>query len=174
MPVPAPPVLDRSPRRLASLLAAATLVLVACSTDAAPVVIDPWVRSNPNGMGAAYLTITMPADDVLVAAEVDPAVAARVEVHEIIDDAGLMRMREVDGGIPLPAGTAVELRPGGYHLMLLDMPVMLEVGSTVTLTLRFATADPIVVTAEVREGASADGMPEHSSDAMHGMQHGTG
>jgi copper(I)-binding protein len=148
----------------------ATLVLTACSTDtAAPVVSDPWIRSNPNGMGAAYVTITMPATDMLVAAEVDAAIAARVEVHEVIDDAGMMRMREVDGGVPLPAGEAVQLRPGGYHLMLLDMPEMLEVGSTVTMTLHFASADPIVIVAEVREGAEADEMPEHGP---HDMQHG--
>jgi len=145
------------------------LVVAACSAgSSAPIVEDPWIRSNPNGMGAAYLTITMPADDVLVAAEIDPAIAGRVEVHEVVEDDRMMRMREVDGGIPLPAGEAIELRPGGYHLMLLDMPRMLDTGSTITVTLRFATSDPIVVTAEVREGAGVDGMPEHGE---HGMQH---
>jgi len=173
-----------STRRGSTLAAAllATLTLAACSAGvAAPVVEDPWIRSNPNGMGAAYLTITMPAADTLVAAQVDASIAGRVEVHEVVEDDGMMRMREVPGGIPLPAGSPVELRPGGYHIMLLDMPGMLEIGSTVELTLRFATADPIVVVAEVREGAGADGMPEHRPDGMehggdhadHGMPHGT-
>jgi copper(I)-binding protein len=164
----------------ASLLTA--LTLAACNAGvAAPIVEDPWIRSNPNGMGAAYLTITMPAADTLVAAQVDASIAGRVEVHEVVEDEGMMRMREVAGGIPLPAGSAVDLRPGGFHLMLLDMPGMLEIGSTVDVTLRFATADPIVVVAEVREGAGADGMPEHGPDGIHhggdhadhGMPHGT-
>jgi copper(I)-binding protein len=152
----------------------ATLALTACSTGvAAPLVEDPWIRSNPNGMGAAYLTITMPTADTLVAAEVDASIAGRVEVHEVLEDGGMMRMREVDGGIPLPAGSAVDLRPGGYHIMLLDMPDMLDIGSTVDVTLRFATADPIVVVAEVREGTGAGGMPEHGAHGMdHGSQHG--
>jgi len=147
------------------------LTLTACSAGvAAPVIEDPWIRSNPNGMGAAYLTITMPTDDTLVAAQVDASIAGRTEVHEVVEDDGMMRMRELDGGLSLPAGSTVELRPGGYHIMLLDMPGMLEVGSTVDLTLRFATADPIVVVAEVREGAGADGMPEHGP---HSMEHGS-
>jgi copper(I)-binding protein len=167
-----PPITSRSALRVTLLMA---LALSACSTGvAAPVVEDPWIRSNPNGMGAAYLTITMPTSDTLVAAEVAASIAGRVEVHEVLEESGMMRMREVAGGIPLPAGSAVDLRPGGYHIMLLDMPGMLEIGSTVDVTLRFATADPIVVVAEVREGAGADGMPEHGSHGMdHGGQHGS-
>jgi len=162
--------------RRAAVALIATLLLSACSSGAAgPVIEDPWIRSNPNGIGAAYLTVTMPADDRLTAAEVDASVAGRVEVHEVIDDEGMMRMREIDGGIPLPAGSPVQLRPGGYHLMLLDMPGMLEIGSTVDVTLRFAAADAIVVAAEVREGADLDAMHhhEHGADGMpHSDHHG--
>jgi periplasmic copper chaperone A len=162
--------MDRTNRLLAVTLVVATLA--ACSSQAeAPVVADVWARSNPNGMGAAYLTITLPADDLLVGATVDAAVAARVEVHEVVDDAGRMLMREVDGGIPLPAGSAIELRPGGYHLMLLDMPAMLPVGSTFALTLVFATSPALTVSAEVREGA-ASGMDGHGMD-QGPMQHDT-
>ncbi len=169
-----PRLTDRSVVRVTAFLAG--LTLAACGTDvAAPAVEDAWIRSNPNGMGAAYLTITMPSSDTLVDAAVDGSIARRVEVHEVIEDDGMMRMREVDGGIPLPAGSAVSLRPGGYHIMLLEMPDMLEIGTTVDVTLRFSTADPIVVTADVREGVGADGMPSHAPhDTDHGghMDHG--
>jgi periplasmic copper chaperone A len=152
-------------RRTTLLIAAA--VLAGCSTaPAIPTVDDPWVRSNPNGLGAAYLTITSPADDRLVAAEVDRGIATSVEIHEVVEVDGRMLMRERDGGIILTAGQEVELRPGGLHLMLLGMPEMLEVGTTVTLTLRFATADPITVIAEVREGAN-DAVPEMHLEGMH-------
>jgi copper(I)-binding protein len=159
----------------AALLVA--LVLAACTAGAAaPTIEDPWVRSNPNGLGAAYMRITMPADDRLIAVEVDASIAARVEVHEVIDDAGRMQMREVEGGIPLPSGIEVSLRPGAYHIMLLDMPMMLKVGSTVTLTLRFAEADAVTVEAEVREGADTHGSEMHGThqDGTHkeGMHHG--
>jgi len=156
------------------LLATLALVAAACgSTQAAPSIEEPWARSNPNGLGAAYLVITMPTDDVLVAVDVDPTIAARVELHEVVDDEGRMLMREREGGIPLPADEAVELRPGGLHIMLLDMPAMLEVGSTLELTLRFAEADPITVQAEVREGAT-EGMPHMTDDTMdHGSVHGS-
>jgi copper(I)-binding protein len=159
--------------RLALALSLA-VSLAACSGEPGTAQVeDAWIRSNPNGMGAAYFTITMPTDDRLVSAEIDPSIAGRVEVHEVIDDAGVMRMREVDGGIDLRAGTAFELRPGGHHLMLLEMPAMLEIGSIVTLTLRFATAEPVVIDAEVREGAAADGTPEHAPHSDHGTHHGS-
>jgi periplasmic copper chaperone A len=148
-------------RRTTMLIAAAALA--GCSAaPTAPTIDDPWVRSNPNGLGAAYLTITSPTDDRLVAAEVDPAIATSVEIHEVVQVDGRMLMRERGSGIVLTAGQAVELRPGGLHLMLLGMPEMLEIGTTLTLTLRFATAEPITVIAEVREGAD---------DATSEMQH---
>jgi periplasmic copper chaperone A len=152
-------------RRSILLVVAAALAACAGAGGAGPVIEDAWLRSNPNGMGAAYLAITMPSEDRLIGAEVDPTIAARVEVHEVVDDEGRMLMREVAGGIPLPAGTRVELRPGGYHLMLLDMPEMLEVGTSVEITLRFAESPAIIVTAEVREGTDMDGM---SDGTMHG------
>ncbi|MBX3285843.1 MAG: copper chaperone PCu(A)C [Acidimicrobiales bacterium] len=67
------------------------------------------------------------------------------------DDMGSMTMREVDS-IELPAGEAVELKPGGYHVMLIDLVKPLEVGEKIELTLTFEKAGEQTVTAEVREG----------------------
>jgi copper(I)-binding protein len=148
------------------LSAALALVLAACGgTDPELSVEGAWVRSNPNLMGAAYLVITSPTDDELVAASVDPSIAATVEVHEVVTDDGMMRMREVSG-ITLPAGESVVLEPGGYHLMLLDMPAMLAPGTGVDITLTFTSGTTRVVSAEVREST----VPE---DHMHGQhEHG--
>ena len=63
---------------------------------------------------------------------------------------GEMTMQEVDE-IPLPAGETVVLEPGGYHIMLLDMPETLEAGATFDLTLTFASGDTQTVTATVRD-----------------------
>ena len=152
--------------RVRPALAALPLLLAACSASAELTVEDPWVRSNPNGMGAAYMVITAPEDDELVAASVDPSIAGTVEVHEVVMQDGAMRMQEV-AGIPLPAGEAVALEPGGYHLMLLDMPRVLAAGTEVDVTLTFASGTEVTVTAVVREDTPEDGM-----DDMEGMDHG--
>ncbi len=151
--------------RSAVLLPTIAVVLAACGGDAAITVTDPWLRSNPNGMGAAYMVLTASADDALVAAAVDPSVAGTVEVHEVIMEDGAMRMREADGGVPLPAGEAVALEPGGYHIMLMDMPAMLPAGTAVDVTLTFASGAEVTVAAVVREDTpgSETEMPMHGS-----------
>lgn len=65
---------------------------------------------------------------------------------------GEMTMREVDK-IVLPAGETVSLKPGGYHIMLLDLVAPLEVGSTISVTLTFATAGEITIDVPVQEEA---------------------
>ena len=150
------------------LSAALALVLAACGgTDAELSVENAWVRSNPNLMGAAYMVITSPAADELVSASVDPSIAGTVEVHEVVMDGGMMRMREV-AGIALPAGESVALEPGGYHLMLLDMPAMLSPGTAVDITLTFASGTTRVVSAEVRESTvPEDHMSDQDADGQH-------
>ena len=152
---------------LPAVILTLALLASACGGDGEYAVDDPWVRSNPNLMGAAYMVITAPVDDELVAASVDPAVAGTVEVHEVAMEDGMMRMREV-AGITLPAGEPVTLEPGGYHVMLLDMPAMLPPGTEVEITLTFASGATAVVTAEVRESTvPEDSMPMHG-EGMHG------
>ena len=155
---------------LPALTLALALLTSACGGgDGELLVEDPWVRSNPNLMGAAYMVITSPVDDELVAASVDASIAGTVEVHEVAMQDGMMRMREV-AGIALPAGEPVTLEPGGYHVMLLDMPAMLAPGTEVAITLTFASGATTTVTAEVRESTMPEGhMHEHGD--MHGHEH---
>ena len=86
-----------------------------------PTIAKPWARATADGvkMGAAYFTVTAAADDKLVAAKVQTSVAGMTEIHEVTMSNGAMSMKELAGGLPLPAGTAVELKPGGYHIMLM-------------------------------------------------------
>lgn len=70
---------------------------------------------------------------------------------------GVMRMRPVEGGVPLPAGEAVPLAPGGLHLMLIAPQADLAAGGQVPLTLRFEKAPLLVVTAPVQAAPSAQG-----------------
>jgi copper(I)-binding protein len=67
-------------------------------------------------------------------------VAALAEVHEMKLEEGVARMRAMPGGLELPPGKMVELKPGGYHLMLLDLKQPLPKESTIALTLVFQDA----------------------------------
>jgi periplasmic copper chaperone A len=67
-------------------------------------------------------------------------VAGVTEVHEMKMDGNVMKMRAVEGGLELPAGKTVELKPGGFHVMLMDLKAALPKDSTIPLTLVFKDA----------------------------------
>jgi copper(I)-binding protein len=131
----------------------------------------PWSRATPPvaKVGAGYLSILNQggAADRLVAAS-SPA-AGRVEIHEMRMDSGVMRMRELAQGLALPAGERVELKPGGYHLMLMDLKAPLREGADVPVTLVFERGGRIDVQLKV-EAAGARG----SDHGAHGHGHGHG
>jgi hypothetical protein len=93
-----------------------------------------------NGGGAA---------DRLIAAQAD--VSNAVEIHETKMEGDVMRMAQVEGGIELPAGGQVELKPGGYHVMLIGLTRDLNVGEKFPVTLQFESGNSLVVEAEVRQ-----------------------
>lgn len=108
----------------------------------------------------AFMTISNSGDAParLVSASVDESIAGTVEVHQTtMDENDVMQMRPVEG-IDIPAGESVELAPGGYHIMLLDVQNTLTPGLVIDITLNFEDADPITVSAEVRELASTGQM----------------
>ena len=99
-----------------------------------------WARATVQGQKAtgAFMKITANADTKLVS--VSTPVAGVAEVHEMKMDNGVMTMRAVDGGLALPAGKAVELKPGGYHVMLMDLKLPLQKDTTIPVTLVFKDA----------------------------------
>ena len=144
-----------------SLTAAALLTLAACnqgggggSGEPATIqVTGAMCRPTPAGrqMTGCYLTLTSAAADRLVSAS--SADANLVQVHESRIESGMMMMRELREGLPLPAGEAVALAPGGNHLMLMGVKEPLVAGDTVALTLTFEVSSPIEVTATVGQPA---------------------
>lgn len=121
-------------------------------------VLGGWVRpanaAMPNSAAYVLLVNLTTKDDVLVSVETD--VAASPELHEMTMGAGdVMQMSPVDGGIPVPAGSAVQLRPGGLHIMLIGLTQELAVGGMVEMTLTFAESDPMTLTLPIREPAEA-------------------
>lgn len=162
---------DDSADTTATLAPAAETTAVA----AAGITVDgAWARTSPMmaTAGAAYMTITSTTADKLVGASVDASIAGKVEIHETrmveggmgsdttmmmggdttVPGMGAMEMVPVDS-LDIPAGVAVELAPGGYHLMLLDLPAPLEMGSTFTLTLVFEQAGQQTVEVVVADSA---------------------
>ena len=115
---------------------AGTLLAFAIPAMAQVAVTDAWVRGTVAGQMAtgAFMRLTSPADMTLVGVA-SPA-AKIVEIHEMKMDGGMMKMSAV-GRLPLPAGKSVELKPGGYHVMLMDLAQPLKEGDVVPMTLTF-------------------------------------
>ena len=112
-------------------------------------VIDhPWSRATPGGakVGGGYLTVENKgaASDRLVAATA-PAIAGRTEIHEMAVTNGVMTMRPLADGIAIPAGGKVEFKPGGYHVMFMELKQPLRQGERFKGTLTFEKAGSVEV-----------------------------
>lgn len=81
-----------------------------------------------------------------------------VQVHEFVKDGNTEIMREVPGGLEIPAGGSVELKPGSYHVMLMEVSADWKVGDEVPVTLNLSNGETVTVTApvEAREGMNPD------------------
>ena len=150
-------------QRLSALTFGAALLLgsAAAAQDykAGSLTIDqPWARASVTETGAAYMTITNhgTAPDELVAAAAP--VAGKVELHTHIAEGDVMRMRPV-GEIDIGAGQSAMLKPGGLHIMLMDLKGPLKEGETFPLTLTFKKAGDVTVNVPVQ--AAGAGAPEH-------------
>lgn len=148
------------------------LALNGCGDDetsttvpAAEVAIDgQWARTSPAmaSAGAMYVTITSASDDKLVAATVDSSIATTLELHETVMAMGSATTVAMGGGemtmrpvefVELPAGVAVELKPGGYHIMMLNLVKPLELGTTIQVTLVFENAGEVTIDVPVLDEA---------------------
>ncbi len=141
---------------------APTVKVLAANASAAPAapvsVSSAWTAATPAGAkvagGYAVIANATANADRLVGGSFEAA--GRVEVHEMTDVAGVMRMREVTGGLPVPANGQAELKPGGYHLMFMDLKRQLKEGETLKGTLVFEKAGAVPVEFAVRPLGSKD------------------
>lgn len=115
-------------------------------------VVEPWVRATVASQKAtgAFMKLTSPANTRLVAAQ--SSVANVVEIHEMAMVGDMMKMRAIPG-LDVPAGKNVELKPGGYHVMLIDLKDQIKVGDTVPITLVFEGPDKKQQTVEIKAPA---------------------
>lgn len=96
-----------------------------------------WARATVQGQKATGAFMQLTAKDKAQLVSVSSPVAGVAEVHEMKMNGDVMQMRAVQGGLELPAGKAVELKPGGYHVMLMDLKTPLVKDTSLPLTLVF-------------------------------------
>ena len=154
--------------KMPALLLATVMALLTCGAawaQTAPLEIrQPWARATVPGQSATGVFARVTAREAARLTGGSSPVASVVEIHEMKMDGNVMRMRALESGLALPAGRAVDLKPGGYHVMLMGLKQALPEGSTVPLTLTFTDA-------QGRAGAVTLQVPVRSIQAS-GHSHG--
>ncbi|HKH80431.1 MAG TPA: copper chaperone PCu(A)C [Methylovirgula sp.] len=154
---------------LAAMPAFATNTVPASSVSVGSLKIEhAFTRPTPAGatVAAGYVTIVNAGStpDRLVSATSD--ISAKTQIHEMKMENGVMEMRELTDGLPIPAGATVALKPGGYHIMFVDLKHPVKPGEVITATLTFEKAGKVDIgfKATASMGAMAPG------GAMGGMK----
>lgn len=147
--------------RMSAALAFSLVGLSALANDytAGPLKLEqPWTRATPAGakIAGGYLVVTNTgsAPDRLLGGTSE--VSGKVEVHEMAMKDGVMTMRGLPDGLEIKPGEKTELKPGSYHLMLMDLKRQLKEGESIKATLNFEKAGPVAVELSVQSvGARA-------------------
>lgn len=159
-------------KTLALTIAALTLAFpaLACELE----VSGAFIRATPATAttGAGFLTIRNPSKeaDKLIAASA--TVSRKVELHTHVMDGEVMRMRAVDS-IAVPAGGGAELKPGGNHIMFIDLTKPLKEGDKVAVTLKFEKCGEVKLELPVLAAGASSGpadtihVHEHHHDTKH-------
>ena len=151
------------------LITAALSVASLGAVQAQPVEVgQAWIRATVQGQPSTGAFMQLKAKEATTLVAVSSPVAGVAEIHEMKMDGDIMRMRQLPQGLPLPAGKAVALAPGGFHIMLMNLKTSLPKDTTVPLTLTFRDAKgqeqrqelqlPVAV---VAPGTQAGAAPAH-------------
>ena len=144
---------------------ATLLTLLPLAAFAQVSVKDAWVRGTVAQQKATGAFMELKADKDARLVSVKSPVAGVVELHEMAMENNVMRMRALPKGLELPAGKNVELKPGGYHVMLMDLKQQMKEGDSVPLTLVIEGADKKQTSIEIKAPVKALGAtakPQHS------------
>ena len=148
----------------------ATLALACSALYAQTVEVrDAWVRATVPGQKGTGAFMSITARDGAKLVGISSPVAGVVEVHEMKMEGDIMKMRAVPA-LDLPAGQTVQLKPGGYHVMLMDLKQPLPKDSKVPLTLRFKDAKGTESKLDLMAPVSAVA-PSAGADQHGGHQH---
>jgi copper(I)-binding protein len=143
----------------------AVIVLAAASVHAQVEVSDAWVRATGQGQKATGVFMNLTAKKATRLVGVKTDLTSSAEVHEMKMEKDVMKMQAVKA-LDLPAGKTVALKPGSYHVMLMDLSKPLDEGSPVVLTLLFEDAAGVKTQQEVNAVAKKMAMggkdkPQH-------------
>jgi copper(I)-binding protein len=133
-------------KRFATIL---VLGLAAAAAQAQVSVKEPWVRATTPKQKATGAFMRLEAGEEARLVGAASPVAGVVELHEMVQEGDVMKMRAVPA-IAIPAGRGAELKPGGYHVMLMELKSQLKEGETVPITLTVESKDGRRQTLEVR------------------------
>ena len=123
-----------------ALLCSLALMAAVAQGQAQTTATDPWVRGTVAQQKATGLFVQLTSAQGAKLVAGNSPVAERVEIHEMTMVNDVMKMRQIDA-LPLPAGKAVALKPGGYHLMLMDLKQPLAAGAVVPVSLVIEGSD---------------------------------
>ena len=149
-------------KRTVIFLLSAALLLGACGAKEGIEVRDAWARTSTQGMNSAVYFVIQNHNaqaDELIGAASDAADA--VEIHESTMEGDVMMMNRVEA-IALEPSTKVELKPGGYHVMLIGLKQDLNAGDEIEVTLQFRNAPDLTIKATVRDADGMQNMEGHS------------
>lgn len=133
------------------LIAAALTTVCAVGAFAQNVTVtDAWARATVQGQKATGAFMKITAKDNAKLVGVSSPVAGVAEIHEMKMEKDIMKMAALPSGLDLPAGKAVELKPGSYHVMLMDLKAPLAKDSTVPVTLTFQDAKGVKSNVELK------------------------
>lgn len=131
-------------------------------------ITEAWARPTilADRPGAAYFTIRNDTEQADRLIRVASPLAARIELHLHKNDGGVMRMTRV-ADIPVAAHSTLQVKPGGYHLMIFGLTKKLRLEDDLPLTVTFEHAGDVEVTARVRKKAPVMGMDNHQAGHKH-------
>lgn len=121
-------------------------------------VVSVWGRPSVTTTGAAYGYVfnLTEEDDILLGGST--AAAEVVEIHNMVMENDVMVMSPLADGLTIPAGSMAQLKPGGLHIMMINLTQTLEVGNTIEVTLNFEKAGEITLTVPIQEPPAAMNM----------------
>jgi copper(I)-binding protein len=159
------------------LIAAALTTVCAVSAFAQNVTVtDAWARATVQGQKATGAFMKITAKDSAKLVGVSSPVAGVAEIHEMKMEKDVMKMAALPNGLDLPAGKVVELKPGSYHVMLMDLKAPLAKDTTVPLTLTLQDAKGMKSTVELKllVGMQPPAMPSHDHGTHNHSEHNHG
>lgn len=130
---------------------------------------DAWVKAagSDSTMTAVFVTLKNATDKDITVTSATTDMSSTAELHEMVEKNGQMTMQEAKGGFVVPAGTSLELKPGGFHIMVMQLGSPVAAGDKHTVTLTLGDGSEVTFDAIAKDFSGAQ-ESYHSEGAGHG------